>query len=292
MGRRRWLAVRAAMLLPTIACTAAVDSGSEDEPVGVSAEPIIGAVPAASYSEAAILNIDVPASGGVFWACSAAVIAPRVVLTAGHCVDGHSKWQVVSGTQSRLSTTAVTYDWHENGAKTINPAHHDIGLVFLGSDIALSSYPKLATAPLANGALVTNVGRIDNGALTNRLYEAPGPVAPGTSVGFPFDYAAEDIVQGGDSGGPDFAAGTHTIVAVNSGARTAGEVLARVDLLFGWIQSEIAAHPGEGASASDENERDPARDAGTPPPPPGWTPATSALKEADVEPTYRIDLSR
>ena len=157
-------------------CSGASDSGESDEAVAVAFDPIVGGTPATSYPEAALLDIDVPLDGGTYWACSATVIAPRVVLTAGHCVDGHAKWEVYSGSQYRLSTTAVTYDWHEDGGATVDPAKHDVGLVFLGSDIVLSSYPAIAAAPVAAGTSVVNVGRIASGTFTNSLYEASGPV--------------------------------------------------------------------------------------------------------------------
>ena len=51
--------------------------------------------------------------------------------------------------------------------------------------------------------------------------------------GAPLDYTSTLVIQPGDSGGPDFIAGTHTIVSVNSGEQRASSVqfLARVDLV-------------------------------------------------------------
>jgi V8-like Glu-specific endopeptidase len=238
-------------------------TGTTDEPVGASFEPIVGGVPATAYPEAAFLNIDVPAAGGTYWACSGTVIAPRVVLTAGHCVDGHSTWAVFNGSQYRLSTTATTYDWHEDGGTTVDPSHHDIGLVFLASDIVLPSYPTLAATAVAAGTDLVNVGRIASGTFTDSLYEATGPVTS-AAPSYPFDYAATDLIQPGDSGGPDFVAGTHTIAAVNSGAGNGTEILARVDLLQAWIEEEIAAHPGSaGADAGMDAGTGMGTDAGT-----------------------------
>jgi V8-like Glu-specific endopeptidase len=66
---------------------------ADGEAVAVSVEPIIGATVAVAYPEAAILDID-RGTSGTWYACSATLIAPRVVLTAGHCVDGHKQWKV------------------------------------------------------------------------------------------------------------------------------------------------------------------------------------------------------
>ena len=159
-------------------------------------------------------------------------------------MDQHTTWKVYNGSQVRASTSAATYDWHEDGGTTVDPTHHDIGLVFLSSDVVLSSYPAIATGPVGAPMQVVNVGRVLNGAVTNNLYEATGPIISGVSWGYPYDYAANDLIEPGDSGGPDFVAGTHTIAAVNSAESGGIEVIARVDLVASWIASQIAAHPG------------------------------------------------
>jgi hypothetical protein len=228
-------------------------SPATGEDVGAANEPIVGGSLATQYPEAAYLDIDITATGE--YLCSATLIAPKVVLTAGHCVDTHTKWEVHVGAATQVSTSAMTYDWNEHGATTVNPAHHDLGLVFLSQAISIAAYPTLASAPLANGAKVTNVGRIKDGVITNALYAADTTVSAGAAVGYPFDYQSSDVIQPGDSGGPDFASGTHVIAAVNSGAGGGTEVLARVDLLETWIAQQIAAHGGGG----------PAGDAGAPP---------------------------
>lgn len=203
-------------------------------------EPIIGGTAASAYPEAAYLNIDLTTSGG--YACSGVLIAPKVVLTAGHCVDTHSKWEVYVGGAYRLSTDAVTYDWNENGAEQVNPAHHDLGLVFLCDAIKLASYPTISKVSAASGAKAINVGRVLNGVVKSSDYQAATTLSPGAAVGFPFDYYSTDVIQPGDSGGPVFLSGTHTVAAVNSGAGSGKQVLARTDLVYSWIAAQIAAH--------------------------------------------------
>ncbi len=68
---------------------------SRDEDVAVDIEPIVGGAVANEYPEAATLNIDVTQS--MYYACSGTLIAPQVVLTAGHCVAGHHHWDVYVG---------------------------------------------------------------------------------------------------------------------------------------------------------------------------------------------------
>jgi hypothetical protein len=232
-------------LAGTVAGCSGAPAPGED--LGASNDPIVGGTLANQYPEAAYLDIDITATGE--YLCSATLIAPRVVLTAGHCVDTHTKWEVHVGATTQVSTSAMTYDWNERGATTVNPAHHDIGLVFLSQPIVIAAYPTLATAPLANASKVTNVGRIKDGVITNALYAADTTVTAGAAIGYPFDYQSSDVIQPGDSGGPDFASGTHVIAAVNSGAGSGTEVLARVDLLQTWLAQQIAAHGGAGPAA-------------------------------------------
>lgn len=230
------------------ALVACVVNGADDE-VAVDIEPIVGVV-ANEYPEAATLNIDVAQS--TYYACSGTLIAPQVVLTAGHCVAGHRRWDVYVGGSYRASTNAVAYDWPVLDSDSVSPSYHDVGLVFLSTAIALSSgFPSIAAAPYPVGTEALNVGR-DIGAdafhytITSAHYEAP--ISIQTDPAYPFDYTSSDVIQPGDSGGPVFLSGTHTLLAVNSGA-VAGisEVMARVDLVAGWIAAQIASHGGYGA---------------------------------------------
>jgi hypothetical protein len=78
----------------------------------------------------------------------------------------------------------------------------------------------------------------------------PVTVTSAASIGYPFDYQGNEIIEHGDSGGPVFVPGTHQLVAVNSGGGNGTEILARVDLLHDWIVQKIAANGGGGNSGS------------------------------------------
>ena len=231
------------------ACT--VENGA-DEQVAVDMEPIVGGVAAAAYPEAAYLNID--STAAMYWACSGTLIAPQVVLTAGHCVVGHHQWDVHVGTAYRSSTSAAVYDWPVLDSDTVNPHYHDVGLVFLPTPIVLASaYPSVAVQGSPSGTKAINVGR-DIGPnapdfqVTTTLYEAS--VTLGSTPSYPYDYSSNDVIQPGDSGGPVFLSGTHTILAVNSGASPGVmQVLARVDLVSSWISAQVASHGGSSVSS-------------------------------------------
>jgi hypothetical protein len=243
---RARLAVLTAILF-SLGCAGEVDV-SEDNGVAVTFEPIIGGVVASAYPEAAYLNIDATTTS--MYVCSGTLIAPKVVLTAGHCVDGHSKWEVYVAGAYRVATRKAVYDWYENGSDAVNPKHHDIGLLFLNEAVKITTYPTIATTKLAENAAATCVGRVDNGVVKSGAYQANTAVSSGDSVGYPYAYKSSVVIQKGDSGGPVFKKGTHEIAAVNSGANTSVQVLARVDLLASWIAQQIASEASTGSSAS------------------------------------------
>lgn len=212
------------------------DSGERDD-------AIIGGTQATQYPEAVL--IDMKQNGVVTSICSGSLIAPKVVLTAGHCVHGFTGWNIkapFAQNQTATATAAETYDW-DNDGQFVDPNQHDVGLIFLSKAINLSSYPTVASAQVTIGSKVQNIGRINNGSPSNtKLFIGP-PVTTkkGSSYGFPFDYATSETIQSGDSGGPVVVPGTHKIVAVNSGAGGGTQVLARVDLVSSWIQEKIAS---------------------------------------------------
>jgi hypothetical protein len=213
--------------------------------------PIVRGSVASAYPEAALVNMHV--DGQPRAVCSGAVIAPRVVLTAGHCVFGFNGWTIhtpFGGGQTASSVEGVTYDWQVS-SKYVDPNYHDVGLIFLDNPITLKSYPLLADVPVPSEGKIVNVGRIQSGQLSHSalFVSKPLDVSDGRESGFPYSYAATEVIESGDSGGPDLLVNTHTIVAVNSGAGGGSAVLARVDLLSSWIRDQVDAHGGAGTSS-------------------------------------------
>jgi hypothetical protein len=221
---------------------------------GRQSDDIVGGTSAADYPEAVL--VDLYKSKSLYAMCSGSLIAPSVVLTAGHCVHGISSWVVTAPAASGQKANGIraeTYDWNATG-EAVNPDEHDIGLVFLDQPIELSTYPKLAAEPLASNKTVYNIGRIQDGKLsmTELFVSKTVKVKSAASSGYPFDYVATETIEPGDSGGPDVEPGPapHTIVAVNSGAGGGTEVLARVDLVRDWILGRVAAAGGASSSSS------------------------------------------
>jgi secreted trypsin-like serine protease len=220
------------------------------ENVSSGAAGIVLGTPATDHPEAVAIDLY---QGGVLQAyCSGSVVAPYVVLTAGHCVDGFDSWQVrapyASGGQSAESSNGQMLDWQGNG-ETLDAEAHDVAVLVLATPITLSSYPVLATSPVPDGTPIINIGRVQDGTLSSTaLYESMPLRAYGaTPYGWPLDYLTMDAVQSGDSGGPDYwmSPTGPVMVSVNSGATKNDyyEVLTRIDLVATWITGQIAAYP-------------------------------------------------
>jgi hypothetical protein len=264
-----------------MACATANGGFDHDGDEGYSeptSAPIIGGTTASAYPEAVLLDMYKAGASYPSAICSASVIAPRVVLTAGHCVEGFAKWRVkapFAGNQTVMASSGGTYDWAGAIGSSVDPKRHDVGLVYLDAPITLGSYPTVASSASAEGTKIVNIGRIDDGVASNTALFVGAPIAiqNGSKVGYPYAYYTSEIIQSGDSGGPDEIAGTHTIVAVNSGAGGGTQVLARVDLVYSWIDTQVKGHGGWSGSST------------TPPPPPPPAP-TCAQNEVESNDSY------
>ncbi len=158
--------------------------------------------------------------------CSGALVAPNVVLTAGHCVDGAGPWTVrcpysrdTASVRGRVAAFAPNYPNRDDPSReTIdNDRGSDLGLIRLDRPLAETRVGLLDPAPLRAGRSVAAVGRIRNGTATSALYRS-GAFALTSHDRRNGYWAGVDrtVIESGDSGGPLLDARTGYIVGVNS----------------------------------------------------------------------------
>jgi 2',3'-cyclic-nucleotide 2'-phosphodiesterase (5'-nucleotidase family) len=204
-----------------------------------------------------VFDIEVPDVGTVpAWRCSGALIAPDLVLTAGHCTDGAVAariWfdEVVEGNPEypypgSTSVEGTPYT-HPDFQSEDNPygggnglpafAYRDVGLVVLDEPVLMDEYAELPDAGLVDTLKnKTDVDLVGYGV--QEMVRGGGvPYWIGDRVRL---YAPSELVSGnfvhrdefmrlsmnpgkdrggscfGDSGGPDLLSGTATVLAVNS----------------------------------------------------------------------------
>ncbi len=220
-------------------------SSHDLEATGETTERIVKGTPAVQYPEAVYVTSDgyVP--------CSGVLLAPTVVLSAGHCRGRKSTFEVVAphadGQSAHGSASWSPYD----GSPSKSP---DVMLIFLDAPIVIPHYPTLGATEVQPGTQVVDVGRTRDGVIETGDYVSP-PVTirgPATALGFPYNYeAVPDVSETGDSGGPIMLAGTHTIVGIvdtdtleqNVASATPIDLFARIDLVHDAIVAAIAGGP-------------------------------------------------
>jgi hypothetical protein len=194
------------------------------------------------------------APGHPAWRCSASLLTPTVVLTAGHCTDGAVAarvWfdEIVQGNAEYPFSGTTSYDGTAYkfpgfcigcGKGLPGFATGDVGIIVLSEPVPTSvvdTYAQLPTVSLVDRLKnKTKVDFVGYGVqeqlhghgipvwtgLKNRLY------APSELVSGKFVHSAEFMRLAlnpgggsggtcfGDSGGPDLLGGTSTVLAVNS----------------------------------------------------------------------------
>jgi hypothetical protein len=186
--------------------------------------------------------------------CSASLLTPTVVLTAGHCTDGTVAarvWfdEVVQGNPEYPFSGPSSYD----GVPHTNPgfcigcgkglpgfATGDVGVVVLSEPVptsAVSTYAALPAAGLVSSLKNKTPVDLVGYGVSQQLHGGGPPswtgprvrlFAPTELVSGSFVHSAEFMKLAlnpgggtggtcfGDSGGPDLLAGTRTVLAVNS----------------------------------------------------------------------------
>jgi Trypsin len=178
-------------------------------------------------------------SKGILASCLGVLVAPRVALTASHCVEGRSGARVRLARLEHGGFVAVERFWSDPraqiGRSQVDAKSADVAVLLLARPIALASYPEIARHAAPGSIAATGLRRSGDRIETTELSLRP---PQGSAY-----YVSESFAKQGDSGGPVYfvgPSGNRIVVAVTAGGSEEREVLTRVDLVADTIDRAIA----------------------------------------------------
>jgi V8-like Glu-specific endopeptidase len=251
-----------AAVVTVVACNGQVGgapSGAGDNATHGESDVVSTQRSAVSYAEAVVIE----PNDAYAETCTGVVIAPRVVLTAAHCVVfvAARSWRVTApfatgGPETHTARDGEPMDAAFRNVSSADYALHalrDVGVLYVDVPFANLKLPTLAprTYAVDKGSppiYVAAVGRAVGGgagvALTSpALLNAASGAGDWSSI----EYETIRLTAAGESGGPLFSEGTHQLVAVHAhvGASGKTDAWARLDGdVYTWITQKVSSHGG------------------------------------------------
>lgn len=223
---------------------------------------IVGGVPTTDFPDC------VAVGSGFRFCCTGTLVAPNVVVTAGHCHAGNCRARIFIGpditrpTEGRLVNVATAVLHPEYGQR----AHNDLAVLILAEDVTDVQPRQIAPTSVLDAAKsvrLVGYGNTDvnstGGFGLRRMVDVPrasdNPVF-GADPGLEFVAGAPFLDKdscNGDSGGPaytlsggEFLLAGATSRATNNSTRPCGDggIYARLDKYVEWMRSIPGGHWG------------------------------------------------
>jgi V8-like Glu-specific endopeptidase len=214
---------------------------------------------AAGYSEA--VRVVVNNAEGDY--CSGVAVAPRVILTAAHCIvfnpvgtAPRGTWTVTlpfaaGGAQVRTVSRSDVIDAAFRSLTRSNFSSRsdlrDLGVLLLDTPLTGVAFPTLSRSAPANNSTVAAIGRAFSGPNANLVMSSTRTLRYVVDGTYPLNYATAPVLTGGDSGGPLVLEGTHQVVgtaAITDPPRNR-DYFTRLDgAVYDWIATQVAANGG------------------------------------------------
>ena len=227
--------------------------GSGDSSGGRKGNPIVNGQETSDYPEAGVLLMQ----GQAF--CTGTLIAPRSVLTAGHCVDGQDASQFTFGigaSQDQLDTELSVVGAVQHPQFDMQQLSNDVAVVTLGEDAPIAPMPmnpSMDQSWIGKSVRLVGYGVDDGPSQSNagikRMVDVTIDKVDPTTLHYTTQQG--QTACNGDSGGPAFSddGGQLVVAGITSyGDQNCQQygVYTRVDAYLDFINEQIQAGGGQG----------------------------------------------